>query len=46
MNKVSDFLWSTLMKLVVLIIAIVVFIFALPWLQKLWMTINGSEFTN
>ena len=46
MNKVTDFLWSTVMKLAMIILAIVVFIFALPWLQKLWMTINGSEFKN
>ncbi len=46
MNKFTNFLWSTMMKLVVLLIAIAVFIFALPWLKMLWDTISGSEFKN
>lgn len=46
MNKLGNFLWSTAMKLLVLIIGIVIFIFALPWLKMLWDTISGSEFKN
>lgn len=45
-NKFMNFLWSTAMKLLLLVICIVVFIFAAPWLKILWNTISGSEFRN
>lgn len=43
MNRITNFLWSTAMKLLMVIAALAIFIFSLPWLKMLWDTISGSE---
>jgi len=41
MNKITGFLWSAFMRIILLILLIGAVIFCLPWLKALWDTIAG-----